>query len=145
MRTAHSLTISRCIPCMPPPPPPPCSPQQPCMAPRNHACPLQPHMSPTTMHAPLQPHMPPPTTTHTHTPATTHPPPLQPCTLPTTMHAPHNHACPPVNRMTDRCKNITLPQTSFAGGNNRICLRMESKRLINSPKSMFLSLSLHSV
>ena len=22
----------------------------------------------------------------------------------------------PVNRMTDRCKNITLPQTSFAGG-----------------------------
>ena len=26
----------------------------------------------------------------------------------------------PVNRMTDRCKNITLPQTSFAGGNNRI-------------------------
>ena len=27
--------------------------------------------------------------------------------------------CPlsPVNRMTDRCKNITLPQTSLAGGN----------------------------
>ena len=24
---------------------------------------------------------------------------------------------PPVNKMTDRCKNITLPQTSFAGGN----------------------------
>ena len=23
----------------------------------------------------------------------------------------------PVNRMTDRCKNITLPQISFAGGN----------------------------
>ena len=23
---------------------------------------------------------------------------------------------PPVNRMTDRCKNITLPQTSLAGG-----------------------------
>ena len=23
----------------------------------------------------------------------------------------------PVNRMTDRCKNITLPQTSFTGGN----------------------------
>ena len=23
---------------------------------------------------------------------------------------------PPVNRMTDRCKNITLPQTSFAAG-----------------------------
>ena len=26
---------------------------------------------------------------------------------------------PPVNRMTNRCKNITLPQTSFAGGNKR--------------------------
>ena len=26
---------------------------------------------------------------------------------------------PPVNRMTDRCKNITLPQTSFADGNER--------------------------
>ena len=25
----------------------------------------------------------------------------------------------PVNRMTDRCKNITLPQTSFAGGNKK--------------------------
>ena len=24
---------------------------------------------------------------------------------------------PPVNRITDTCKNITLPQTSFAGGN----------------------------
>ena len=24
---------------------------------------------------------------------------------------------PPMNRMTDRCKNITLPQTSFEGGN----------------------------
>ena len=27
---------------------------------------------------------------------------------------------PPVNRMTDRCRNITLAQTSFAGGNNGI-------------------------
>ena len=26
-------------------------------------------------------------------------------------------ADPPVNRMTDACENITLPQTSFAGGN----------------------------
>ena len=25
---------------------------------------------------------------------------------------------PPVNRMTDACENITLPQTSFAGGNS---------------------------
>ena len=34
--------------------------------------------------------------------------------------APHppEQAAPPVNRMTNRCKNITLPQTSFAGGKN---------------------------
>ena len=25
---------------------------------------------------------------------------------------------PPVNRITDKCKNITLPQTSFAGRKN---------------------------
>ena len=34
----------------------------------------------------------------------------------------HNRKChhatpPPVNIMTDRCTNITLPQTSFAGSN----------------------------
>ena len=29
---------------------------------------------------------------------------------------------PPMDRMTDMCKNITLPQTSFAGGNNRVNL-----------------------
>ena len=45
---------------------------------------------------------------------------------------PGGHACPgvkaqggcappPVNRMTDACGNIILPQTSFAGGNNVIC------------------------
>ena len=32
-----------------------------------------------------------------------------------------------MNRMTDRCKNITLPQTSFAGGNKRKkCCTLES-------------------
>ena len=31
--------------------------------------------------------------------------------------APPGPGNPPVNRMTDRCKNIPLPQTSFAGGN----------------------------
>ena len=30
---------------------------------------------------------------------------------------------PTVNRMTDRCKNITLPQTSFVGGNNIFACR----------------------
>ena len=27
---------------------------------------------------------------------------------------------PPVNRMTHRCKNITLPQTSLSGGNKNL-------------------------
>ena len=30
------------------------------------------------------------------------------------------HTPPPVNRITDRCKNITFAQTTFAGGNNDI-------------------------
>ena len=29
------------------------------------------------------------------------------------------HPLPTVNRMTHRCKNITLPQTPFVGGNDR--------------------------
>ena len=32
----------------------------------------------------------------------------------------HDGIHPPVNRMTHRCKNITLPQTSFAGGKKKI-------------------------
>ena len=69
--------------------------EQPCMPPpSNHACPPA-----ATTHAPLeQTHMLPSRD--------------QPCMPPqgATTHA------PPVNRMTNRCKNITLPQTSFAGG-----------------------------
>ena len=30
------------------------------------------------------------------------------------------HILPPVNRMTDRCKNITLPQTLFVGSKNML-------------------------
>ena len=37
---------------------------------------------------------------------------------PRTRHPPLEPGTPPVNRITDTCKNITLPQTSFAGGNN---------------------------
>ena len=36
-----------------------------------------------------------------------------------------------VNRMTDRCKNITLPQTSFAGGKNGNCCNLVSKVICN--------------
>ena len=123
MRTARSLTVSRHILCTPP--------QQPRMPPGNHACP------PATMHTPgnhahpLQPctlpgnHARPSTTMHTpqqpQHPPSNHAHPLQPCTPPPATTHTHplatTHA-PPVNRMTNRCKNITLPQTSFAGGNN---------------------------
>ena len=72
--------------------PPPHMPP-PCMPP-HHACPPW-HACSPTMHAPLA----------MHTPRT--------CTPP-------GHARPalPVNRMTNRCKNITLPQISFADGKN---------------------------
>ena len=43
------------------------------------------------------------------------------CTCPGE-YLPGGGTCPatpaPVNRMTNRCKNITLPQTSFVGGKN---------------------------
>ena len=90
------------IPCMPPT-------EQPCMPPQatTHA-PLG-----ATMHAP-------PEQPHTH-------PPEQPCMPPQSNHA----RCPPsVNRMTNWCKNITLPQTSFAGGNN-IRLTQHTSHRIN--------------
>ena len=74
-------------------------PEQPRMPPwSNHA-----HYLGATMHAPLeQPHTP-PRSNHTCPPGS-------------------NHVHPPVNRMTNRCKNITLPQTSFAGGDKYITL-----------------------
>ena len=103
-----------------------------------HAPSPQPCMPPGQPHTPRQPCMPPATTHHTHPPATMHAAPQatthapwQPCTPPLHPHMPpsnhtppgnhacppSNHTCPPVNRMTNRCENITLPQTSFAGGN----------------------------
>ena len=36
------------------------------------------------------------------------------------LHCMPGYTPSPVSRMTDRCKNTTLPQTSFAGGNERI-------------------------
>ena len=88
---------------------PPCNhahPPQPCMPPCNHACPLCNHACPlATTHAPWQP---------CTCPATMHVPPQQPCMPPGN----HTGMPPPVNRMTNRFKNITLPQTSFAGGKN---------------------------
>ena len=147
MRTARSLIVSPHLivshACPPPPQEQPCMapgsnhapPEQPRIPPRsNHACPLeQPCMPPRSNHAcppREQPCMSPGATTHAPTWEQPHTPPGA------TMHPPSNHTCPPlgatthappgatthtphtpVNRMTNRCKNITLLQTSFAGGN----------------------------
>ena len=59
------------------------------------------------------------------TPRSRHPPweqapPLSQEQAPPPKQSPHGTRHPPVNRMTNRSKNITLPQTSFAGGKNVI-------------------------
>ena len=92
-----------------PPPPLPCMPPFATHAPLCHACPALCHAcppspctppfimnTPFTTHAPLH-HACPHFATHTPPPAT---PPQRPCT-------PQPHM-PPVNRITDRCKNITF-------------------------------------
>ena len=133
MRTARTLTVSRRILCMPLP--------QPCMPPPgNHACPpATMHAPQPTMHTPHKPCMPLPTThpqqpctppgNHACPPPTTHAPnqpcnpptpPGQPCMSPHQPCMPPKHARPPVDRMTHTCKNITFPQTSFAGGNKTL-------------------------
>ena len=101
-------------PCMPPlaathalPATTHATPLQPCMPPCNHACPQQPcmppcnHAPPTTMHTTQQPCMPPLATMHEHPSG--------------------NHTCLPPHLWTEflthASENITLPQTSFAGGN----------------------------
>ena len=43
-------------------------------------------------------------------------------TRPPRTRQPPGDQTPPVDRMTDRCKHITLPQTSFAGGKNSLIL-----------------------
>ena len=40
-------------------------------------------------------------------------------------HCMLGYTSPLVNRMTDRCKNITFPQTSFAGGNKSTHFNMK--------------------
>ena len=50
----------------------------------------------------------------------------------TVWHLMHAGIHPPatVDRMTDTCKNITLPQTSFAGGNNTFLFSCDSMEWI---------------
>ena len=97
-------------------------PQQPCMPPGNYTCPTstthtpqqprtpqqpcmplqQPHMPPTATHAPRCM----PSGNHTCPPSwQPHMSPRQPCTPPGNQANP-----PPVDRITDTCKNITFPQ-----------------------------------
>ena len=103
--------------------------------PCNHAHPpatthpQQPCMPPTTMHTPQQPCMPPsnhacpPPSNHACPPTTLHP--WQPHTSPATTHTPLW-----TEFLTHASENITLPQTSFAGGNNTRmhCRRMRTTR-----------------
>ena len=42
--------------------------------------------------------------------------------LPATWHCRRADPPPPVNRMTHVCENITLPRTSYAGGNKQVLL-----------------------
>ena len=111
-----------------------CPPEQPHMPPRsNHAHPLGAtmHAPRATTHAPWSNHAP-PGSNHACPPrAAMHAPPEQPHMPPrATMHAPweqlcmapskqpctpqRNQTCPPVDRMTDMCKNITF--TNFVCG-----------------------------
>ena len=48
------------------------------------------------------------------------------------VYIPHTHPVPcmppHVDRMTDTCKNITFPQTSFAGCKNYVCNSNKSRK-----------------
>ena len=111
MRTARSLTVCRSRSICPgggvvrvthaPPCMPPChthtqAHSQPCVSPTPLPC--MPPMHTPTVHASPATH----TTQATHTPTPSH-------ARPPAMHAP-SHTRPPVDRITDACENITLPQ-----------------------------------
>ena len=124
---SSNMCTERCngrFSCHTPPPRPllalPCTPCHahtiPCMSPHHtsppyHACPL-PHMPPSpppcmppAMHAPML-CIPPAMHAPMHAPHTWPTP-----HMPHTTHAPLPcHTPPPVNRITDACENITLPQ-----------------------------------
>ena len=58
-------------------------------------------------------------------PLTSHPPPWDQA-----HPLPQDQGHPPlVNRITDNCKNITLPQTSFAGRNNRFLPELKGSEI----------------
>ena len=89
---------------------------------RMHTARSSSHLGVSTRHPPGTRHPP------EQTPRTRHPPgpgiPLG-ADLPRDQ-APPGPGNPPVNRMTNRCKHITLPQTSFAGGKMAVkCHRID--------------------
>ena len=47
---------------------------------------------------------------------------------------------PPVNRITDASKNVTLPQTSFAGGNNVHTDNQDKRHICRSNWKLFVFL-----
>ena len=49
------------------------------------------------------------------------------------------HPHTPLDRMTDRCKNITLPKTSFAGGKNRVQYKIVQKTCYLVPSVSYCS------
>ena len=61
------------------------------------------------------------------------------------MQTPPGCTPPPlrVNRMTDRCRNITLPQTSFAGGNNKTINVEEMRTRKCKSISMLSTIGIH--
>ena len=50
---------------------------------------------------------------------------------------------PPVNRMTNKCKNITLPQTSFAGGNKFIHCTLPKYHTYQIRTRLFLKVTVY--
>ena len=77
--------------------------------------------TPPTRHRPGTRHPPDQAPPGPGTPRTRHPPDQATPPGPGILPGPGTHnPNPSVNRMTNRCKNITLPQTSLAGGNQQL-------------------------
>ena len=110
------------------------------MPPSNHTCPpgATTHAPPSN-HAcpPVQPctHIPPQSNHTCMPPQSNHTPPKEPCTWPprTTMHPQEQpHTPPPVDRMTDTCKNITFTNFVFrvvtrsANGNHHLAVALNT-------------------
>ena len=123
-------------PTMHTPPHMPPSPDVHAPSPAMHALSLSMHVTSPAIHTPIM-HAPLPSHAypsyvpprHAYPPQAMHIP--QPC-IPLPCTPLPSHACPPLigNRMTDRCKNITFPQTSFEVGNKNLASHLRKTFLI---------------